>query len=314
MEKIIVFGSFVVDLMARAHHLPVAGETVKSSMFKLGPGGKGFNQAIAANKAGANVKLVTKLGRDSFADVALNKLKEEDMDTNYIFFSDDESTGTALIMVDENTSENQIMVTLGACSTFDQNDIDKIEPIIKESKFLLTQLETNVDAIEKVIKLAYDNDVSVILDPAPIQEIKDELLKMVEIITPNEVEASILTGVKIVNMEDAKVAAKILLDKGVKKVVITLGSKGLLVFTEDKHEVIENFKVDVLDTSGAGDAFNGGFITALSEGRDIFQAAKFGRAVANLSVTKLGTSVAMPTREEVDKFIELNNKNTIKRS
>lgn len=309
MEKITVFGSFVVDLMARADHLPVAGETVKSSMFKLGPGGKGFNQGVAANKAGANIKLVTKLGRDSFADVALDKLKEENMDTDYIFFSDEEPTGTALIMVDENTSENQIMVTLGACSTFNQSDIDKIEPIIKDSKFLLTQLETNVDAIEKVIKIASDNNVSVVLDPAPIQEIKDDLLKMIEIITPNEVEAAILTGVKIKNMEDAKKAAKILLERGVEKVVITLGAQGVLVYTDEKYEVIENFKVDVLDTSGAGDAFNGGFITALSEGEDIFKAAKFGRSLANLSVTKLGTSVAMPTRKEVDDFIKLNEFN-----
>ena len=309
MEKITVFGSFVVDLMARADHLPVAGETVKSSMFKLGPGGKGFNQGVAANKAGANIKLVTKLGRDSFADVALDKLKEENMDTDYIFFSDEEPTGTALIMVDENTSENQIMVTLGACSTFNQSDIDKIEPIIKDSKFLLTQLETNVDAIEKVIKIASDNNVSVVLDPAPIQEIKDDLLKMIEIITPNEVEAAILTGVKIKNMEDAKKAAKILLERGVEKVVITLGAQGVLVYTDEKYEVIENFKVDVLDTSGAGDAFNGCFITALSEGEDIFKAAKFGRSLANLSVTKLGTSVAMPTRKEVDDFIKLNEFN-----
>lgn len=309
MDKVTVFGSFVVDLMARADHLPVPGETVKSTLFKLGPGGKGFNQAVAANKAGANVNLVTKLGRDSFADVALDKLKEENMSTDSIFFSEEESTGTALIMVDENTSENQIMVTLGACSTFDQNDIDRIEPLIKESSFVLTQLETNVDAIVKVIKLAYDNNIPVVLDPAPIQDIDDDLLKMVEIITPNEVEASILTGVKIENVEDAKTAAKILLDKGVEKVVITLGSLGVLVYTEERHEAIENFKVDVLDTTGAGDAFNGGFITALAEGKDIFEAAKFGRAVANLSVTKLGTSVAMPTREEVDKFIGLNSKN-----
>lgn len=306
MDKVVVFGSFVVDLMARADHLPVPGETVKSSMFKLGPGGKGFNQGVAANKTGANVTMVTKLGKDSFADVALDKLKEENMNTDYIFFSDEESTGTALIMVDENTSENQIMVTSGACSTFDDEDISKIEPIIKESKFLLTQLETNVDAIEKVIDLAYENGITIVLDPAPIQEIRDEMLKKVDIITPNEVEASILTGIKINSMEDAKKAAESLLDKGIKNVVITLGKYGVLVYTDEKYEEIENYKVDVIDTTGAGDAFNGGFITALSEGKDIFEAAKFGCAVANLSVTKLGTSVAMPTRDEVDEFIRLN--------
>lgn len=307
MEKITVFGSFVVDLMARADHLPTPGETVKSSMFKLGPGGKGFNQGIAANKAGANVTLITKLGEDSFAKVALDKLKEEDMNTDYIFFSDVESTGTALIMVDENTSENQIMVTSGACSTFDDNDIKKIESVIKQSKFLLTQLETNVDAVEKVIKLAYDNKTTVILDPAPIQEIRDEILEMVDIITPNEVEAAILTGIQINNMEDAKKAARYLLNKGIKNVVITLGEEGVLVYTEERYEVIENLKVEVLDTTGAGDAFNGGFITALAEGKDIFEAAKFGRAVANLSVTKLGTSIAMPTRAEINDFISLND-------
>ena len=203
MSHITVFGSFMVDLMARAPHLPVPGETVKSSMFKLGPGGKGFNQGIAAKRAGADVTMVTKLGKDAFAEIALSKLKEENMSTEYIFQTEEFPTRTALIMVDENTSQNQIMVTLSACDTFNDSDIEKVTPLIKKSGFLLTQLETNVDAVEKIVSIAKENEVQVILNPAPIQPIRDELFKNVDIITPNEVEASILTNVEIKTPEDA---------------------------------------------------------------------------------------------------------------
>lgn len=303
MERIIVFGSFVVDLMSRGPHLPVPGETVKSSMFKLGPGGKGFNQGIAAKRAGADITMVTKIGRDTFADVALNKLKEENMSAEYVFVTDDVPTGTALIMVDEKTSQNQIMVTLSACDTFNDADIEKITPIIQKSGYLLTQLETNVDGIEKVIHIAKQNNVKVVLNPAPIQPISDEIYKKIDIITPNEVEASILTGVEIKTPEDALKAAEILMNKGVSNVVVTLGKRGVLAVTTDKHQLFHNYDVKVLDTTGAGDAFNGGFVTALAEGKDIFDACFFGNIVSNLSVTKLGTSIAMPSREEIDNFM-----------
>ncbi len=306
MNKITVFGSFVVDLMARASHLPVPGETVKSSMFQMGPGGKGFNQGIAANKSGGNVTMVTKLGKDSFADVALDMLKKEKMSTEFIFITDKAPTGTALIMVDENTSQNQIAVTSGACDTFNDEDIAKIEPTIKSSNILLTQLETNIDAVEKVIDIAYKNGVKIILNPAPIQPISEELMKKIDIITPNEVEAEILTGVKICNIDDAKQAAKHFLDKGVKEVVITLGKTGVLAVTKEKCQLFDNYDVKVVDTTGAGDAFNGGFATALADGKDIFEACKFGNVVSNLAVTKLGTSIAMPTRDDIDKFIAIN--------
>lgn len=303
MERIIVFGSFVVDLMSRGPHLPVPGETVKSSMFKLGPGGKGFNQGIAAKRAGADITMVTKIGHDTFADVALNKLKEENMSTEYVFVTDDVPTGTALIMVDEKTSQNQIMVTLSACDTFNDADIEKITPVIQESGYLLTQLETNVDGIEKVIHIAKKNGVKVILNPAPIQPINDDIYKEIDIITPNEVEASILTGVEIKTPEDALKAAEILMNKGVANVVVTLGKMGVLAVTKEKHQLFSNYDVKVLDTTGAGDAFNGGFVTALAEGKDIFDACFFGNIVSNLSVTKLGTAIAMPSRKEIDAFI-----------
>jgi len=307
MNNIIVFGSFVVDLMSRASHLPIPGETVKSLMFKMGAGGKGFNQGIAAYKSGGKVTMVTKLGKDAFANVALDMLKEQNMSTEFVFISDEAPTGIALIMVDENTSENAIMVAAGACDTFNDEDIAKCEPVIKSSKLLLTQLETNIDAVEKVIDIAYKNGVKVILNPAPIQPIKEELLKKIDIITPNEVEAEILTGIKICNIEDAHQSAKYFLDKGVKEVVITLGKNGVLAVTKERCELFKNYDVKVMDTTGAGDAFNGGFVTALAEGKDIFEACRFGNVVSNLSVTKLGTSIAMPTREDIDRFIEKNS-------
>jgi len=308
MNNVTVFGSFVVDLMARAHHLPVPGETVKSTMFKMGPGGKGFNQGIAANKSGAKVTMVTKLGKDAFANIALDMLETEEMSKEFVFITDKAPTGTALIMVDENTSQNEIMVTSGACDTFDDDDIKKIELLIKSSKFILTQLETNIDAVEKVIDIAHKNGTKVILNPAPIQQISDELLKKIDIITPNEVEAAILTGIKISNADEAYEAAKYFLNKGVKEVVITLGKSGVLAVTKEKHQLFKNYDVKVVDTTGAGDAFNGGFVTALSEGKNIFDACEFGNVVSNLAVTKLGTAIAMPSRIEIDEFIKKESK------
>ncbi len=307
MNKIIVFGSFVVDLMARGSHLPVPGETVKSTMFQMGPGGKGFNQGIAANRAGGDVAMITKVGKDSFADVALELMKKESMSAEYVFITDKTPTGAALIMVDEKTSQNAIMVTSGACGTFNDEDIAKIEPAIKNAEILLIQLETNLDAVEKVIDIAHNNGVKVVLNPAPVQQISDDLLKKIDIITPNEVEAAILTGITVNNTDDARKAAQYFLEKGVKEVVITLGKAGVLAVTNEKYQIFENYDVKAVDTTGAGDAFNGGFVTALSEGKDIFAACRFGNVVSNLAVTKVGTAVAMPTRAEIDEFIKKNN-------
>lgn len=307
MKNITVFGSFVVDLMARAPHLPEPGETVKSNMFKMGPGGKGFNQAIAAKKSGAEVIMVTKLGKDAFADIALDKLNQEGMSTEFVFQTNDSSTGTALIIVDENTSQNMIAVTLGSCSTFNDQDIEAAKSAIKNSDILLTQLETNVDAMKKVVKIAKEYNLLVVLNPAPVQEIDDDLYKQIDIITPNEVEASILTGIEVDKPDDALKAAKVFMDKGVKNVVITLGKQGVLAVTPKEHKLFSNYdNINVLDTTGAGDAFNGGFVTALSEGKTLFDAVAFGNVVANLSVEKLGTSVAMPIREEINHFINSN--------
>ena len=302
-QHITVFGSFVVDLMSRAPHLPVPGETVKGSMFRIGPGGKGFNQGVAAKKAGADVTMVTKIRRDTFGNIALNTMKELNMDASHVFLSEKSETGAALIMVDENTSQNAIMVTLGACSEITEEDVDSIEETVKNSGYLLTQLETNVDAVERVVDMAHRYGVTVVLNTAPVQPISDELLKKVDIITPNEVEAEILTGIKVDNEGNAQKAAEYFFGKGIKTVVITLGKRGVFVSTAQKHGILPVPKVDVLDTTGAGDAFNGALVASLAEGKDIWEACVFANAAASISVTRLGTTPAMPVRSEIDRFL-----------
>jgi ribokinase len=300
-EKITIMGSFIVDLMARTPHLPVPGETVMGSTFKIGPGGKGSNQAIAAKRLGAEVTIVTKIGKDFFGkEVALKTFKNEGMDASYVFQDDELSTGTALIMVDENTSENKIVVTAGACQNISDNEIEKARKSIESSAILLTQLETNMSALEKAIVIAHAKGVKVILNPAPAHEVPEHILKMVDILTPNEVEASVLSGVQIETLDDARMAAQVLMSRGVGSVIITLGSKGALVVSEGKEKRIKRLIVDVVDTTGAGDAYNGGLATGLSEGMNIFEAAEFANKVAALSVTKIGTAPAMPYRTDVD--------------
>lgn len=303
-KKVTVFGSFVVDLMGRPPHLPAPGETVKGTVFKMGPGGKGFNQGVAAHKAGADVTMVTKLGRDSFADIALNTMKELHMDSDRILFSDTTETGCALIMVDENSSQNEIVVILGACNTITDQEVDSLSDLLDESEYLLTQLETNVSSVERIVDIAYKKGVKVILNTAPVQPIEDELLSKIDLITPNEVEAEILTGVKVDSEEAADQAAQWFFARGVKNVLITLGGRGVYINTGDKKGIIPAYKVNAVDTTGAGDAFNGGLLAALSEGKDLWEAADFANALAALSVQKIGTTPSMPVRQEIDQFLE----------
>lgn len=306
MDKITVFGSFAVDLMGRSEHIPVVGETVKGSLFKIGPGGKGSNQAVAAKRAGADVTMITKVGRDSFADIALDSFKNENMNTDYIFIDDEgNSTGAALIMVEEKSAHNSIVVLPGACEKIKASEIDAAAEIIKSSKYLLTQMETNLDATIYAIDTAYNNGVKVILNPAPAIAFPDSLYSKLYCITPNEVEAGMLSNTDTSTMEGIKEAVKYFHSMGVEVVIITLGSKGVYISADGKERLIENIKVDVVDTTGAGDAFNGGFVAFLAEGYDVFEAAKLGNVVAGLSVTKMGTACAMPSRKEIDDY--LNN-------
>ncbi|MDD2429813.1 MAG: ribokinase [Eubacteriales bacterium] len=302
-KKTMVFGSFVVDLMARTPHLPVPGETVKGSLFKQGAGGKGFNQGVAAHKAGGDVAVSTKIGRDTMANVALDAMDALGMSKEYLFFSDEASTGIALISVDENTSQNEIVIVSGACATFTDDDIASVESRIKESAYLLLQLEINQDANEKVAELAKKNGTHVIINTAPYQPVRDEFLNGAYLVTPNEVEAEALTGVRVFDLASADRAAKVFFDKGVQNVLITLGGQGAYVNTEGHSRIIPAYKVNAIDTTGAGDAFNGGLIVALAEGKTLVEAARFANAVGALSVQRIGTTPSMPTREEIDAFL-----------
>ena len=304
MKKIMVFGSFVVDLMGRGDHLPSPGETVKAPSFKMGAGGKGFNQAVAAKKSGAHVVTVTKLGKDEFANVALNTMKELDMDSSRILYTDKAPTGTALICVDENTGQNQIMVIPGACDTITDEEVENLSEVMDECDIVLTQLETNMSAIEKIVELAHSKGKTIVLNTAPVQPVTDELLSKIDIITPNEVEASIISGVKVVDEQSAKRAAEVFKSKNVKNVIITLGANGVFMSTENGEKLIAPIKVKAVDTTGAGDAFNGGFVTALAEGKSIEEAVKFANCVGALSVQKIGTTPAMPSRAEIDELFK----------
>ena len=305
-QKVTVFGSFVVDLMARTPHLPAPAETVKGSFFKQGAGGKGFNQGVAAHKAGGDVAMITKLGRDSMANVALDVMTELNMPKDFLFYNDDVATGIALIMVDENSSQNEIVIVPGACGTITAEDIKSVEQRICDSAYILLQLEVNQDANEYVAKFAKENGVKVIINTAPYQPMTDGFLNGAYLVTPNETEAEEMTGIKVTDQESADQAAKVMLAKGVQNVLITLGSKGVYIYSEGKSVIIPAYKVEAVDTTGAGDAFNGGLLTALSEGKTLMEAAKFANAVAALSVQKIGTTPSMPSREHVDAFIQAN--------
>jgi len=303
-QKVTVFGSFVVDLMARAPRLPVPGETVLGSFFKQGAGGKGFNQGIAAHKSGGDVTMITKLGRDSLAGVATDAMDSVGLSKDHLFYSETEPTGVALISVDENTSQNEIIIVPGACATISDEDIASVADRIKESAYLLLQLEVNQDANEKVAAMAKAAGVKVIVNTAPYSPVTDEFLSGCYLVTPNEVEAEELTGICVSDLESADKAADVFKDRGVQNVVITLGSRGVYVNEDGKSEIVPAYKVNAIDTTGAGDAFNGGLLTALSEGKTISEAARFANALAAISVQRIGTTPAMPTRAEIDKFLE----------
>jgi len=300
MKKIVVFGSFVVDLMARTPHFPNAGETVLGSSFGLGPGGKGFNQAVAAHKAGADVTMVTKLGRDTFSTVALGTMESLGMDASHVIQSDDVSTGAALIMVNEVSGQNEIVVVPGSCSAITLDEVEALRPLLEQADILLTQLETNFDATWHAIRLAKELGLTVILNTAPANTVPDEILSLIDIVTPNEVEAEIISGIAVDDEVSAEKAAKWFFDKGVKQVVITLGSRGSYVHDGVSGALIPARKVNAIDTTGAGDAFNGGLVAALADGKSLADAAVFATALASLSVQKLGTTMSMPTREEID--------------
>ncbi len=301
-KKIVMFGSYVADLTGRAEHLPKAAETVFGEEFQIGPGGKGSNQAVAAHRAGADITIITKIGKDVFGQLATDFYGKENISTDYVLVDEEKGTGVALICVDAQTGQNQILVIPGACTNFTQADIEIIHSALKDADILLAQFEVNMDALEQVIGIAKEEGVSIVLNPAPAREISREVLKMVDIITPNEVEAQALTGVPVPDEAGAKQAADVFHSWGIEAVIITMGKNGVFVSGPQGTRMVPARVVEAVDTTGAGDAFNGGFVTGIAEGMDLFTAVEFGNVVASLSVQKFGTAPSMPMRKEIDQI------------
>lgn len=306
-HRITVLGSFVVDLMARSSHIPRLGETVKGSIFKMGPGGKGSNQAVAAHRCGGAVSLITKIGKDVFGSVAKDFYQQEGMSIDYVYEDPSLSTGIALIMVDDTTSQNSITVVPGACGSIAVQEVLQAKESIEQSSILLCQLETNLDILSPAVEFVHKKKGIAILNPAPAPTtvLEDSFIGQFDVLTPNETEASILTGIEVVDYQSAYEAAKLLQRKGVKDVIITMGSQGsFLLSKEGDAWIFPPLDVKVVDTTGAGDAFNGGLATALSQEMSLDQAILFATTVAALSVTKVGTAPAMPTSPEVQALLK----------
>ena len=298
-KKIVVFGSYVTDLTGRTPKFPTEGETVMGVSFKSGPGGKGSNQAVAAKRAGGDVTLVTRLGEDDFGKLALNFYDKEGIDSSKIIVDKNSDTGAALIIVNEATGQNEIIVIIGACGEFKPEEVQALKETVASAGTVLCQLETNPEATYKVLDLAKQAGVTTVFNPAPARKLPDEVLNGIDYITPNETEAEIITGIAVTGYESASKAADVLLGKGVKNVVITLGNKGYYAKNAQSEFTGAPIQVNVVDTTGAGDAFNGGFTAALAAGMSFEAALIYGNVTGGLAVEKLGTAPAMPYKEEI---------------
>jgi len=306
-QRVFVLGSFVADVAFRMSRLPAWGETLMGDTFALGPGGKGSNQAVAAAKAvsgaGMSVQFLSKVGDDAFGQLARTTWAAAGVDATLVKNAS-VATGAAAILIDAAKGENAIVVVPGACFTLTPAEVDEAGDAIRSASVFLTQLELALDTVERGLQLAHDAGVPTILNPAPAPEkpLPAALLGLSDYFIPNETEAALLTGLPVETVEQAKVAAAALQARGARNVILTLGAKGALVVTEDgTATVVPSFSVGpVVETTGAGDAFCGGFATALAEGQSLLEAVRFGCATAGISVTRKGTAPSMPSRAEID--------------
>jgi ribokinase len=303
-KKIVVLGSFVADVAFRAARLPAWGETLMGSGFALGPGGKGSNQAVAAARAGAAVQMLSRLGDDAFGRLARDTWAADGIDASLVE-NCVTPTGSAAILIDEVKGENAIIVVPGACFTLAPKDVEAAGDAIRSAGVLLSQLELPLDTVERGLQVAREAGVRTILNPAPAQALSDSMLRLADFLIPNESEAALLTGLPVESVAQAETAARVLLGRGARCVIVTLGAQGVLVCAEGADAVmVDAFNAGpVLETTGAGDAFCGGFAAALSEGASVLEAARFGCATAGISVTRAGTAPSMPRRSEIEQLL-----------
>ena len=299
-REIVILGVFVADTSYRAERMPRIGETILGSSFVLGPGGKGSNQAVAAARAGGNVHFVTRLGKDPFADIALETWKDAGV-TPVVTRHGDSYTGAAFIFVDDKTGDNAIIVSPGAAREISAEDIEARRNLIEGASVLVTQLEQPIDAACRALEIARDAGVRTILNPAPAADLPSGMLSLCDFVTPNESEAEGITGIPVASVEDADRAAEAFLADGAGAAIITLGENG--AFYKDASDAVHVPAViagEVVETTGAGDAFNGGFAAALAEGQAPVDAVRFACTAAGISVTRPGTAPSMPSRREVE--------------
>lgn len=299
MKEILVIGSSNTDMVIKTEKLPGPGETILGGKFLLNPGGKGANQAVAATRLGCRVTFVGKRGNDLFGNQTVGLLMREGIDTEFFIKDPELPSGVALITVDSN-GENSIVVAPGANGNLLPEDLP--DEIFDGNRYpiLLLQLEIPVETVVYAIKKAYKSGIKTILNPAPARNLPSDVLKFVSYLTPNEIEAEALTGISISDPVSCHKAATDLSGKGVKNVIITLGETGAYVLSEEFTGLIEGIKVDAVDTTAAGDIFNGALAVALAEGKDLKDAVFFANKAAALSVTRLGAQASAPFRNEVE--------------
>ncbi|WAT01166.1 ribokinase [Rouxiella chamberiensis] len=296
--KVCVLGSFNLDIVAGMSRFPQPGESLIAHNSMMGAGGKGANQAVAALRAGARVHYIGKVGRDDFGTFARRHLDSAGFDAVTLFSTPDFPTGNALIYVAGIDAENMIAVDPGANLTFTAEEIEQCRPAIAAADILLTQLENNLSAIEKVIDIAEEAGTFIILNPAPFQPVSDALLAKVDLLTPNATECTLLTGIEVIDIATAQQAANVLHDKGIYALIITLGTQGALLSVAGDFQLIAAFPAVPKDTTGAGDAFNGALAAQLASGINLLEAANFASAYASVCVERAGAAASMPTYEE----------------
>ncbi len=304
MARIIVIGSLNMDLVVQTPKIPEPGETVIGTHdLQMIPGGKGANQAYCSARLGAEVTLFGRVGNDTFGEQLVNNLKKVGIDTRYIKRDDDASTGIAMIAVEE-SGQNSIVVSPGANGQVGLSDILQAEPVILSADLILLQLEIPLPAVIEAAKIAKKYGVKVVLNPAPAQKLPDELLSLVDILIPNEIEATILTGCDVGTDYGIKQAAAKLHQSGIKTIIMTRGNRGASLIAENGIEHFPAFPAKAVDTTGAGDAFVGSFAVAFAEGKSITESIRFGNAAGALASTKPGAQPSMPSRDDLDKMLQ----------
>jgi len=300
-----ILGIFVADLAFFAEKIPIEGETVIGNKYVIGPGGKGSNQAVAAAKAGAKTNFISKIGDDQFGAMAKTIYDQSGVDYSHVIISKEHSTGAAGILINEATGANAINVVPGAADALTTEDIDVANDAIKNSSIFLTQLEVPKEVVFYALKKAHQQGVTTILNPAPAAAIDKEIFPIIDYFTPNETEASFYANHSVKTTEDAKQAAKKFLQMGIKNVIITLGEKGAYFANKNESIIVPatHLTNPVVDTTGAGDAFNAGLAVALAEEKNIKESLIFANTTAGLSTTKIGTANSMPNRDEIEKSL-----------